>query len=124
MRPLLAAALALSCATFQVWAQGVYRHVDERGRVTFSDVPPDNSAERLRRLTPNAGSKEAVNQIEIARRERQQFEAEEQLAAQRRAAAARPPPPPPPPIIIPGRRGGFDSTQPPAQPANDSSRRY
>ena len=124
MRPYLAAGLALLCATLHVGAQGVYRHVDERGRVTFSDVPPDKSAERLRRVTPNAGSKEAVNQLEIARRERQQQEADEQFAAQRRAAAARPPPPPPPPVMIPGRRGGYDSTQPPAQPANDSSRRY
>ena len=123
MRPLLSAALVLIVAFAPAFAQGVYRHVDERGRVTFSDVPPDKSAQRLKQAAPNVGSPEAVKQLEIAKRERQQLEAEERLAAQRRAIAAKPPPPPPP-LIIPGRRGGYDSTQPPAQAAGDSSRRY
>lgn len=123
MRPLFGAALVLTVALAPAFAQGVYRHVDERGRVTFSDVPPDKSAQRLKQAAPNVGSPEAVKQLEIAKRERQQLEAEERLAAQRRAIAAKPPPPPPP-LIIPGRRGGYDSTQPPAQAAGDSSRRY
>ena len=124
MRPLLSAALVLTVAFAPAFAQGVYRHVDERGRVTFSDVPPDKSAQRLKQTAPNVGSPEAVKQLEIAKRERQQLEAEERLAAQRRASAAQPASPPPPPLIIPGRRGGYDSTQPPAQAAGDSSRRY
>ena len=125
MRIGLAAALAFSCALAPVLAQVVYRHVDERGRVTFSDVPPDKTARRLKQAAPNVGSKDAVNQLDMAKRERQQQDAEERSAAQRRAAAAQPPPPPPrPPLIIPGRRGGYDSTQPPAQAASDSSRRY
>jgi len=120
----VAAVLMWSCALAPAMAQGVYRHVDERGRVTFSDVPPDKTARQLKQAPPNVGSKEAVNQLDMARRDRQQLEAEERSAAQRRAAAAQPPPPPPPPLIIPGRRGGYDSTQPPAQAAGDSSRRY
>ena len=124
MRPLFSAALALTVAFAPAFAQGVYRHVDERGRVTFSDVPSDKSAQRLKQAAPNVGSPEAVKQLEIAKRERQQLEAEERLAAQRRASAAQPASPPPPPLIIPGRRGGYDSTQPPAQAAGDSSRRY
>ena len=124
MRTGLAAALACSCALAPVLAQVVYRHVDERGRVTFSDVPPDKTARPLKQAAPNVGSKDAVNQLDMAKRERQQQDAEERSAAQRRAAAAQPPPPPRPPLIIPGRRGGYDSTQPPAQAASDSSRRY
>ncbi len=123
IRSMVGAVLALAVVAAPASAQGLYRHVDERGRVTYSDVPSDNNAQRLKQAAPNVGSKEAVKQLEMAKRDRQQLEAEERLAAQRRAIAATPAPPPQP-VIIPGRRGGYDSTQPPAQAAGDSSRRY
>jgi hypothetical protein len=124
--PLLAAGavLALWAVGFAA-ANGLYRHVDANGRVTYSDVPPDGTAKAVK-VRPNVGSKEAVDQIEMARRERKQLEQEERYAAQRRAAATRQltPQPAPDPVMIPPRRGGYDSTQPPGQSAADSSRRY
>jgi hypothetical protein len=105
-------------------AQGQYRHVDDKGRVTYSDVPPDRSATPLKKPVANAASSDATRQLETAKQEQKRLEAEERLAAQRRAAAARQPTPTPEPQAMPWRRGGYDPNQPPSQPASDSSRRY
>ena len=92
--------------------------------MTYSDVPVDTNAKAVRQAAPNVTSKESVRQLDMAKRDQQQREAEERQAALRRAAAARKPEPAPQPTAIPYRRGGYDPTQPPAQSAGDSSRRY
>lgn len=125
MRTSLAAGAVLAaCIAVPAAAQGLYRHVDERGRVTYSDVPPDKNATPMKKSTGNAGSREAVDQLEAARREQRQHELDERTAAQRRAAAARKSETPSEPAVIPWRRGGYDPTQPPGQSATDSNRRY
>ena len=90
--------LALPAAT--ATAQGVYKHVDSKGNVTYTDKPPANAANVERLDTPAGPSDEAQREAqERARRDKEQANqmggAREQRVQQQRAA--QPPAPAPSP---------------------------
>ena len=116
--------LVVGVAIADALAGGLYRHVDERGRVTYSDVPSEGASKPMKPLPSNAASQEANKQLEMARREQIRHEAQEREAAYRRTQAQSKSLPAPAPEAIAGRRGGYDPSLPNAQPASDTARRY
>lgn len=96
----------------------MYRHIDEKGNVVFSDRPKQAGQIAEKKKTTNVASGEARRQLEMERAEVLHQRREEQFAAQRRAAAPRPYTPPNPP-----RYGRHDPSLPDSPPV-DSERRY
>jgi hypothetical protein len=85
-RVVVTAVSALALGAETSIAQKLYRHVDENGKVTFSDRPQkaDQKAEKMKK--PNVASREATRQVQIGAQESSREEAAERAAAQRRAA--------------------------------------
>jgi hypothetical protein len=63
-------ALALLCVTAGVSAQTIYRQVDDEGRITFSDQPPERPA-ALPRRGVNVEANEAARRLKQAQLERE-----------------------------------------------------
>jgi hypothetical protein len=80
-----AAVLAVSSGTSL--AQKMYRHVDEKGNVSFSDRPQKAEQKAEKTQKPNVASREATRQLQIQDAASKREEAAERAAAQRRAAA-------------------------------------
>lgn len=125
MRTTIAAALLLFCACVQ--AGQLYRHVDEKGNVTFSDRPQQADQKTEKQKSANAASSEATRQMELEKRDSARHRYEEDLAARRRADAARrslreSSPPSAPPTYGRGRYH-YDPNLPDSPPP-DSERRY
>jgi hypothetical protein len=70
-------------------AQKLYKHVDEKGNVTYTDRAPkgDQKAEKLK--APNVASPEASRQLQYAAREKQREEQLERQAQQQRHLSQR-----------------------------------
>jgi len=78
----------------------VYKHVDAKGRVTYSDSPPvAPGAVKQVELPPAPSSPERRRALEVAAREREQLE---RIEAHRRTLAAREPriPAEQPPLVL------------------------
>ena len=80
--------LAFALASGSSFAQKLYKHVDEKGNVVFSDRPQkaDQKAEKARK--PNVSSSEATRQTQIEMNNSRREEMAERNAQQRRAASA------------------------------------
>jgi hypothetical protein len=83
------AAVATLVVCMPAAAQKLYRHVDENGKVVYTDRPQhaNQKAEKLK--APNVTSPEASRQLDYAVRERKREEQAERLAQQQRAMAQR-----------------------------------
>src|SRR5688572_16564424 len=85
---LIFAALILTICTSAV-AQKLYRHVDEKGNVTFSDRPKQAGQKAEKPKTANVMSPEARRQLEYGEYARQREEQAERTAQQQRHYAQR-----------------------------------
>src|SRR5262245_31969194 len=68
-------------------AQKLYRHVDENGKVSYSDRPQQAAQKAEKTHKPNVESREATRQMQIGEQESRREEAAQRQAAQRRASA-------------------------------------
>ena len=73
---ILLAALALALAAGTTQAQKVYKHVDEKGNVTYSQTPPSNDAKAIK-VPPPRSSNLSPYAIEEERRVARQAEMED-----------------------------------------------
>lgn len=82
MRPvLLVIAVMLSVPAF---AQKLYKHVDEKGNVTYTDRAPKGDQKAEKPKAPNVASPEARQQLQYAEQERRREELLEKQAQQQR----------------------------------------
>jgi hypothetical protein len=86
MRSLLL--FVLGCSVSVSAAAALYRHVDDAGKVTYSDRPQQPHQEPLRLPPPNVATPEARRQLDIARQASEREEQAEYEARNRRWAAA------------------------------------
>jgi hypothetical protein len=86
MRSLLL--FVLGCSVSVSAAAALYRHVDDAGKVTYSDRPQQPHQEPLRLPPPNVATPEARRQLDIARQASEREEQAEYEARIRRWAAA------------------------------------
>lgn len=116
----LACAAALAAGVAHA-ANKLYRHVDEKGNVTYTDRPPQAGQQAEKTKPPNVASPEARRQMEMEREAALRRQQAERAAQQRRAMADRlqqqqeqyrPP-----------RYGRYDPNLPDSQPPSDTSRR-
>jgi hypothetical protein len=70
-------------------AQKLYRHVDENGKVVFSDRAPQPGQKAETQKAANVASPEARRQLQIAERARQREEQAERHAQQQRYLSQR-----------------------------------
>lgn len=116
--PLVACVAVLLAAVSAQAADKLYRHVDAKGNVTYTDRPAQ-AGQKPEKIAPaNTASAEARRQMELERRDSLRRQQEERVAAQRRAMADRPPYVPQQP-----RYGRIDPNLPDSQPPSDTSRR-
>ena len=85
---LIAGSLALA-ACWPAFAQKVYRHVDERGKVTFADRPQEAGQKAEKQKTANVESAEARRQLDHQLDDRQREEQASRMAQQQRHQAQR-----------------------------------
>jgi hypothetical protein len=83
----VSSALALAAMPHNSSAQKLYKHVDEKGNVSFSDRPQKADQKSEKTQKPNVASREATRQTQIGEQNSRREEAAERMAAQRRAAA-------------------------------------
>lgn len=81
------AAIALACVHGTGVAQKMYKHVDEKGNVSFSDRPQKAQQKTEKAQAPNVASREATRQLQIESQNSMREEQAQRAAAQRRAAA-------------------------------------
>ncbi len=90
MAPALAAALLLAAAyPADAPAQRLYKHVDAKGKVTYTDRPADAGHKAEKPRPANVASPEAVRQDYLQEQGRLREERAERLAQQERYVAQR-----------------------------------
>jgi Domain of unknown function (DUF4124) len=77
--------LAVAAAALSTLAHAgpLYKHVDEKGNVVFSDRPASGKQKPEKAQAPNVASRHATRQYEIERQEWLQRRREEEIAARR-----------------------------------------
>jgi uncharacterized protein DUF4124 len=85
---LIAALLAFAVAG-PAFAQKLYRHVDEKGKVTYADRPQEAGQAAEKPKTANVESPEARRQLHYHLQDRQREEQAERAAQQRRYQSQR-----------------------------------
>jgi hypothetical protein len=89
MRAVTMLAFAVLCASTTAEAQRLYKHVDENGKVTFTDRAPTPGQKPEKLKAANVETPDARRQTEYAHRERQREEQAERMAQQQRYQSQR-----------------------------------
>jgi len=84
MRSALPAVLLALAVAWPAFAQKLYRHVDEKGKVTYADRPQEAGQPAEKPKTANVESPEARRQLYYHEQDRQREEQAERAAQQRR----------------------------------------
>ena len=89
MRAALPAALLALAVAWPAFAQKLYRHVDEKGKVTYADRPQEAGQQVEKPKTTNVESPEARRQLHYHMEDRQREEHYDRAAQQRRYQSQR-----------------------------------